>query len=182
MTWPASAQWRADVVLRDGGTVRVRALGLDDADALQRFHIGQSAESTYQRFFAPRPRLSPNDLQHLLGVDQNNRVALGVTEIRAGSEEILAVGRFDRYDSDAAELACTVADSDHGRGIASLLLRHLADIGRELGVSRFTAEVLATNTAMIGFLRHTGYTMESRRDDDVLHVEIHLDDVSGPVH
>ena len=43
---------------------------------------------------------------------------------------------------DAAEVAFLVADSEHGRGLGSLLLEHLAAAGRDRGISRFVAEVL----------------------------------------
>jgi len=68
--------WEADVVLRDGGTAHVRPIRPDDADALQAFHVGQSARSTYLRFFAPLERLPEAELHRLTHVDHHDRVAL----------------------------------------------------------------------------------------------------------
>ncbi len=51
--------WEADVVLRDGATAHLRPITADDADALQRFHVHQSPDSTYLRFFAPMPGSRP---------------------------------------------------------------------------------------------------------------------------
>ena len=44
-----------------------------------------------------------------------------------------------------AEVAFLVADEDRGRGLGSLLLEHLAALGRRHGVRRFEAEVLGDN-------------------------------------
>ena len=52
------AHWEADVVLRDGGTARIRPITADDADRLVSFYEQVSDESKYYRFFAPYPRLS----------------------------------------------------------------------------------------------------------------------------
>src|SRR4051794_30775684 len=41
------SQWEADVVLVDGATAHLRPIRPEDADALQRFHLGQSPESVY---------------------------------------------------------------------------------------------------------------------------------------
>src|SRR3954464_8715000 len=89
-TYPA--HWEADVVRADGGTAHLRPITPADADALQRFHMAQSPESTYLRFFAPYPRLTAADLHRLPNLDPVVRVAL----IATVGDDILAVGRYDR--------------------------------------------------------------------------------------
>ena len=63
-------------------------------------------------------------------------------------------------------MAFTVDDAHHGRGIATVLLEHLAAVGRELGITRFTAEVLPDNRPMLGVFRGRrlrGHAPGSRR-------------------
>ena len=50
-----------------------------------------------------------------------------------------------------------VADAHQGRGIGSVLLEHLAEIGRELGVARFEALVLVENATMLRVFLDAGY-------------------------
>ena len=57
------AHWEADVVLTDGGTLHLRPIRPDDADALVRFHARLSPETIRFRFFAPHPRLSPAEVE-----------------------------------------------------------------------------------------------------------------------
>ena len=71
--------WEADVVLRDGGTAHLRPIHPSDADAVQAFHVGQSQNSIYMRFFAFKARLSSKELKRFTEVDYKDRVALVIT-------------------------------------------------------------------------------------------------------
>ena len=81
---------------------------------------------------------------------------------------MIAVGRYDVVEPGEAEVAFLVEDEHQGRGIAQLLLEHLAQAGRERGVERFVAEVLPDNQRMIQTFRDAGYRVASelrrRRD------------------
>lgn len=158
--------WEADVVLRDGSTMRIRPIHPDDAAALQRFHTGQSPESVYLRFFAPLNRLPEKDLYRFTHVDHHERVALVVT----WQEEIVAVGRFDQIGSGDAEVAFNVSDAVQGKGLGSVLLEHLAAAGRELGVRRFLADVLPQNARMLRVFTDAGYDVEQAYDDGIMAV------------
>ncbi|MFC4555891.1 GNAT family N-acetyltransferase [Georgenia faecalis] len=170
---PYPVHWEADVVLRDGVPMHIRPIRPADADALQRMHLRQSPMSVYYRFFAPMERLSERDLHRFTHVDHDDRVALVLTS----GEEILAVGRYDRIDDGTeAEVAFYVADSEHGRGLGSVLLEHLAAAGRERGILRFTAEVLPANSRMIGVFRDAGYEVTQVLDDGVLLVSFDIEE------
>src|SRR3954447_3543477 len=84
--------WEADGRAPDGGPAPPRPITPADADALQRFHVAQSPESIYLRFFAPYPRLTDADLHRFTNVDHVDRVALVATV----GDDIVAVGRYDR--------------------------------------------------------------------------------------
>ncbi|CAM5230318.1 hypothetical protein SBADM41S_04029 [Streptomyces badius] len=86
--------WEADVVLRDGGTARIRPITTDDAERLVSFYEQVSDESKYYRFFAPYPRLSDRDVHRFTQHDYVDRVGLAVT---IGGEFIGTV-RYDRID------------------------------------------------------------------------------------
>jgi len=168
------AHWEADVVLRDGSTMHIRPIGPADAAALQAFHRAQSEQSTYLRFFAPMERLSDRDLRRFTHVDHDQRVALVLVQRSEGHDQILAVGRFDRLeeDGDVAEVAFNVADSAQGRGLGSILLEHLAAAGREIGIRRFSADVLPSNTRMLRVFTDAGYDTTQRYADGVVEVSI----------
>jgi acyl-CoA synthetase (NDP forming)/RimJ/RimL family protein N-acetyltransferase len=162
----------ADVVLSDGGTVHVRPIVPGDSDALQQFHGRLSAETVYLRFFSPLPRLSPQLVEHFTNVDYTDRLAL-VAEL---GNELVAVARYDRLTGTAdAEVAFVVVDAHQGRGLATIMLEHLAVAARDRGVERFVAETLPTNSRMIGVFRDAGFQEEHRFSDGVIKVSFPIE-------
>lgn len=172
--------WEADVVLRDGGTARIRPITTDDAERLVSFYEQVSDESKYYRFFAPYPRLSAKDVHRFTHHDYVDRVGLAVT---VGGEFIATV-RFDRINAqgrpasapaDEAEVAFLVQDAHQGRGVASTLLEHIAAVARERGIRRFAAEVLPANNKMIKVFRDAGYTQQRSFEDGSVHLTLDLE-------
>ncbi|MFJ8751430.1 GNAT family N-acetyltransferase [Streptomyces sp. NPDC102441] len=172
--------WEADVVLRDGGTARIRPITTDDAERLVSFYEQVSDESKYYRFFAPYPRLSARDVHRFTHHDYVDRVGLAVT---IGGEFIATV-RFDRINeqgrpasapADEAEVAFLVQDAHQGRGVASALLEHIATVARERGIRRFAAEVLPANNKMIKVFRDAGFTQQRSFEDGSVHLTLDLE-------
>ncbi|MBO0922651.1 GNAT family N-acetyltransferase [Cellulomonas sp. zg-ZUI222] len=175
---PYPAGWEADVVLTDGTTTRLRPIHPDDAEALQAFHVAQSERSTYLRFFASLDRLPERDLERLVTVDHVDRVALvAVTgSPEAGTpERIIGVARYDVVEPETAEVAFNIADAHQGKGLASVLLEHLAAAARERGVRHFLAEVLPQNGRMIAVFKEAGYEVHQRTEDGVVQVTFDID-------
>jgi acyl-CoA synthetase (NDP forming)/RimJ/RimL family protein N-acetyltransferase len=165
------AEWEADVLAADGGTVHIRPIRPADAERIDALHRRLSAETVYLRFFAPLPRLSPTMLDRLVNVDYADRFAL-VAEL---GEELVAVARYDRLPgSDEAEVAFLVEDAHQGRGLGSLLLEHLAARATQAGISRFVAETLPENQRMLKVFRDAGYRDERRFADGVVRVTFDL--------
>ncbi|MFF1558755.1 GNAT family N-acetyltransferase [Streptomyces sp. NPDC058279] len=174
------AHWEADVVLRDGGTARIRPITTDDAGRLVSFYEQVSDESKYYRFFAPYPRLSDRDVRRFTHHDHVDRVGLAAT---IGGEFIATV-RYDRIGpdgrpastpADEAEVAFLVQDAHQGRGVASALLEHIGAVARERGIRRFVAEVLPANTKMIKVFTDAGYQQKRSFEDGSVHLTLDLE-------
>ncbi|MFI6703713.1 GNAT family N-acetyltransferase [Streptomyces sp. NPDC050509] len=172
--------WEADVVLRDGGTARIRPITTEDAQRLVSFYEQVSDESKYYRFFAPYPRLSDRDVHRFTHHDYVDRVGLAAT---VGGEFIATV-RYDRTDerglpasapADEAEVAFLVQDAHQGRGVASALLEHIGAVARERGIRRFAAEVLPANAKMIKVFRDAGYTQKRSFEDGAVRLTLDLE-------
>jgi acetyl coenzyme A synthetase (ADP forming)-like protein len=153
LSFESHAAGAADVILKDGGTLRLRPPADADADALLAFFEGLSQRSLYQRFHGIR-QVDPQLVEPLLDPDWVETGAL------AGwlGDRVVGVANYVRLrDPGSAEVAFVVADDEQGRGIGMRLLEQLADRAAGTGVTRFLAEVLAENRAMLSVFTGAGF-------------------------
>jgi acetyl coenzyme A synthetase (ADP forming)-like protein len=179
-----SAQTRAphipvpvDVVLRDGSTVRVRGVDPGDETRLRELLAGLSDQSRWWRFFS-------------VGVDLDGAARHAATVEELGGRGLVAItGRDGRIvghaeyvpaSPDEAEVAFEVADDWQGRGVATLLLAHLAQAATAAGIETFTASVLVSNHRMARVFRESGFAVAIRPAHDVLELRMpaSLDDAA----
>jgi acetate---CoA ligase (ADP-forming) len=142
-----------DVILRDGGTLRLRPPGAGDADEVVGFFAALSERSLYLRFHgALRP--SARLVEPFLDPDWIERGSLlGTLEDR-----IVALASYARLrDPATAEIAFAVADEEQGRGIGTRLLEQLALRAAEAGIGSFVAEVMAENRAALAVFADAGF-------------------------
>ena len=145
----------ADVILRDGTTLRLRPPRRGDADALLDFFGSLSERSLYLRFHG-FPQVDPRLVESLLEPDWEERGVL-VGELEGS---IVACANYSRLrDPALAEAAFTVADDYQGRGIGTRLLEQLASRAAEVGIERFVAEVLPENLSMLGVFEGAGFQL-----------------------
>jgi succinyl-CoA synthetase alpha subunit/GNAT superfamily N-acetyltransferase len=154
----------SDVVLRDGSTVHLRPTRPDDADAVADFLRALSDQARWFRFLSA-------------GVDParaaSELVARGTGLLAIGpDDEIVAHASFVPETADRAELAFAVADSWQGRGIATLLLAHLAQLAEAAGMVTLEAWVHPANHRMLQVLRDSGFPVEVRAEPDALRIEL----------
>ena len=151
-----------EVQLRTGKTVWIRPVRSTDAAELQRAFALLSESSRYRRFMTGTPRLTDSQAAYFTEVDHLDHEAY-VAHSPDDATYIIGVARFIRYPSppDEAELAITVADSWHGRGLGTVLVRTLSERALDVGVTRFRAEMMADNEAILRLLRSAGLTGET---------------------
>jgi len=157
----------ADVVLRDGSTVRVRATRPADRDALERFLVGLSDESRVFRFFSAIKDLAWA-AQRFVEVDHHAQHSL--VALRGDAEQIVGHGYYALEEPGQAEVALAIADSVQGMGLGTILLGHLAAAAAAEGITTFTAEVLPDNYRMLNVFRESGFPVSVRSSFGTMHV------------
>ena len=167
--------YRAPEILRDGHRREVRALEPQDRDALVAAAGRSSAETLALRFFSPKRGFTEKEIEYYTKVDFVNHVALAAVVDEAGKPLIVGGGRYIVAQPGCAEVAFTVEDAHQGRGIASLLLRHLVKIARAAGLKELFAEVLPDNAPMLKVFERSGIPMARKRGRDAVHVTLRLD-------
>jgi acyl-CoA hydrolase/GNAT superfamily N-acetyltransferase len=158
--------------LRDGLEVLVRPARLSDEGALQRLFYGLSNESVYKRFFCYRSTYPHEEMQKLVDLDYESNMALVVCVPGSdGADEPIAIARYDVDPAtNLGDIAFVVRDDCQRRGVGTLLLRRMGEIGRARGLAGFEADVLASNTAMLAVFHRSGLTLNSTLEDGVFHL------------
>jgi len=146
------------VTLRNGASVRVRAIRPDDEPRLMALCRRLSPRTVYQRFFSVR-RLLPEEPHAFANVDYRQRMAV-VAEVGDGPEpELVGVARYGPSDEGTADIGLVVADAWQGLGLGSLLLEEILRAGEQRGIHQFSADVLTDNRRALRLLaRHAAIT------------------------
>src|SRR5687768_15386411 len=148
------------VRLRDGTAARIRPVRSEDKIRIQCGMKLLSPESRYLRFFNDASELSPELLQYLTEVDQQNHVAWIAINPSLPGEPGMGIARFIRLpdEPDVAELALTVVDKFQGLGLGAALLNILLVRAEQLNIRILRAVVLPDNYRVIRWMRRLGAT------------------------
>jgi GNAT superfamily N-acetyltransferase len=92
---------------------------------------------------------------HWAQLDYRRNITLLGQVRRKGNREIMAIGSYAGFEDGRAEVAFVVREDFQGMGIASYLLKKLAEIAITNGYKGFYATVLPENKAMLNvFLKY----------------------------
>jgi GNAT superfamily N-acetyltransferase len=136
------------VRLRDGSSVTIRRASTLDEPALRSFLEGLCLEARRLRFFSGAANMA--SAAHLWADADAEHCGL-----IAHDEMGVLVGHaiYVKLDETRAEVAVEVADHLHDRGLGTILIERLAIIAEQRGITRFVAEVLSENRAMLDVFR-----------------------------
>lgn len=171
---PKAAQFSTTEPLRDGRRVEIRALRREDRDGLVEAVGRASIDSIRRRFFLTKRHFSEQEIEFFSNIDFINHVALVVVAPENEQPHIVGGGGYVVLDPGRAEVAFVVLDEYQGQGIGASLMRHLAAIARDAGLTEFVAEVLPENTAMLNVFRKSGLHPTTKRDSGLVHVTLKL--------
>ena len=151
--------------------IAIRAIRPDDKARIVRAFQGLDRRSVYLRFFSYKKELSEEELRGVSECDGVREVVL-VATVGSGDQEIIVGVSGYLCTGVGAEIAFTVAEDFQGRGIATRLLRQLAEIARDRGILQLEADALTENTPILNVLRHSGLRMRASQGAGIVHATI----------
>jgi ribosomal protein S18 acetylase RimI-like enzyme len=166
-------------LLSDGRKVEVRALRREDEADMLAAVAKTSPQSLQRRFFVMKRHFSDKERAFFMDVDFTTHVAIVAVTEEAGRKIIVGGGRYIVFEPGRAEMAFVVIDTWQGRGIGSLLMRHLIKIASVAGLKELTAEVLPENAAMLKVFGKFGFRPGTHRDPQTIHLTLRLGQVAG---
>ena len=167
-TMASPADYLVRETLRNGLPVTVRALRAADREKVANAIRELDRESIYMRLFSYRNQLTESALDRVMHFDSDSEVVLVVTRGSGADEIVIGSGRYVAgpagQGARSAEVAFMVEEDYHGLGIASRLLKHLAEVARSRGIAMLDATVLAENKAMLSVFARSGLPMRKRNE------------------
>jgi RimJ/RimL family protein N-acetyltransferase len=138
------------------------------------YQIVSSCPSLQRRFFVPKLHFSDKELDFLTNVDFKDHVAFVAELSENGRRVIVGGGRYIMVQPGQAEMAFTVIDAYQGKGIGSVLMRHLIAIARDGALQELIAEVLPENAPMLKLFSRFGFRTVASVDLQVKHLALQL--------
>jgi len=152
-------------LLTDGTTVLIAPARPQDKEAVRQMHAQMSPSNIYLRFFSLSPASAEREAARITRPPDAEHCAL----LAWLGDELVGVASYEPAGPPGvAEIAFSVTDHMHGRGVGTLLLDHLVSDARLRGLRAFTAETLAGNVAMLRVFADAGLAAKRQMSDGVV--------------
>jgi acetyltransferase len=177
--YPVQYVWAEET--RDGEPVTIRPIRPEDEPLMVRFHESLSEQSVYMRYFHMlnlTQRTAHERLTRICFIDYDREMALVAerTDPETGEREIMGAARLSRRRgvTDEAEFSVLIRDRFQRRGLGTLLLSKLLEIGRAEDLRRITADILFENYPMQHICKKLGFHLHRDTEEMVMKADLDL--------
>lgn len=149
--------------------VHFRAIKPSDEEEMRRLFYRFSDQAVYYRYFSPIKTMPHQKMQTYVNVDY--RTTMSIVGVLPESGRVVAEGRYVATRSrPLPDVAFVVDEEFQGRGIATFIFFLLIQSARERGFGGFSADVLATNKAMMKVFERAPFPIEARVESGVYEI------------
>jgi len=166
-------EMRTTTTLGDGKRLLIRPIHPTDEPRMRDLFYKLSQQTIYYRFMCRMPWVPRKQIQDFVYIDHRTEVSYVAAIPAPYGEEAIALGCYYLDPAtNRAEAALVVRDDWQGRGVGSLLLKHLVLVAKRNGIAGFTAEVLPDNMKMQHVLEKIGLKIEKKRSEGIISYRI----------
>ncbi len=163
---PSASAPRWSERLRNGLHVMIRPIRKSDAALERAFIEGLSPQSRRFRFLGVIKSPSDALIKQLTEIDYQHDVAFVALVHEKGKKKEIGVSRYSlSADGQSCECAITVADDWQGRGLGSLLMRHLIEVARASGIRKMLSIDASENLQMRDLATYLGFHRRADPED-----------------
>ena len=167
-------------IFRDTLDVRFRAIKPSDEDQMRRLFYRFSDKAIYYRYFSPIKTMPHEKTQEYVNVDYRNVLSIVALVGDPGQQTIIAEARFAKHQTrPLVDIAFVVDEAYQGYGIATYLYQMIARLAKERGAQGMTADVLASNQAMMKVFEKGGFPVQARMEQGAYELTIDLTDLKA---
>jgi GNAT superfamily N-acetyltransferase len=160
------------MLLRDGSEVRLRAAEPGDGPLVAALHARCSPASRRSRYLSPARQLQPDELAALLGPSASPISLHAVLAVTVDGGSAVGIANLDPEPDGprAARAAVLVEDAWQGRGLGTALLRRIAEVATEQGLTELVGSARPDDVGITRLLRRAGL----RPAAEILGTEVRL--------
>ena len=172
-------QFKADLLWRNQYKIRIGPVLPANKDQISRSIKDLSTESIRYRFMGSKKEFSPEELEYFTNVDGWNHYAIGMEE-QQNPKRGIAIVRLVRslIDPVEAEIAITIIDEYHKRGLGTFLMRLIVLAASERNIKRLSFSFLPQNEAIIKLIHKIGPTRTDSTAMDFVQLYMDMKDVN----
>jgi len=174
--YPADIETRH--MFKNNINIRFRAIKPSDEDQMRRLFYRFSDKAIYYRYFSPIKTMPHEKTQEYVNVDYRDVLSIVALVGEPGQQTIIAEARFAKHQNKPlVDIAFVVDEAYQGYGIATYLYQMLARLAKDRGAQGMTADVLASNRAMLKVFEKGDFPVQAKVEQGVYALTI---DLTGP--
>jgi len=160
---------------RDGHHLLLRPIRSTDEPKLTEMLYSLTEATLYQRFMHIIKRIAHDERQTYLDIDYKANLGIALETCNTELEpEIVGVAHyFLDPATQLADVAFLVRDPWQGKGLGTILVEEMMSLARAREIDGFTADVLASNRAMLHLFHKAGLVVESVIEGEVCRLKMH---------
>ena len=149
-------------VMRDGREILLRPVKPEDEPLVIELFKSFSAETMRLRFFRILKEIDHYTVARYCNIDYDREIGV-VAEINEnGVKHLVGLATLIvQPDGESGEISVVVGDPWQNKGVGTILIDHLIEIGRDMGLKKLFGEFLAENTKIAHICRKKGFEIKS---------------------
>ena len=171
--YPADIETRH--MFKNNINIRFRAIKPSDEDQMRRLFYRFSDKAIYYRYFSPIKTMPHEKTQEYVNVDYRDVLSIVALVGEPGQQTIIAEARFAKHQNKPlVDIAFVVDEAYQGYGIATYLYQMLARLAKDRGAQGMTADVLASNRAMLKVFEKGDFPVQAKVEQGAYALTIDL--------
>ncbi len=165
----------------DGQTVKFRPAKPVDGRRIQEHFYNLDKKDVVARFFHEKTSFLRDEVESMIETDYIRNLTLLALTGEFGFGAVIGIGAYMLDPKkNVAEVAFSVSRPWQGKGLATILIRKLAEAAKNNGIAGLLAYTDPSNKGMIQLFHRLPYRIETRRDEDVLVLRCRFDEPNAP--
>ncbi|MEM1586677.1 MAG: bifunctional acetate--CoA ligase family protein/GNAT family N-acetyltransferase [Candidatus Bathyarchaeia archaeon] len=168
---PYPTKYISEHILRDGNRVTLRPARPEDEPLLIELFKALSTETMRLRFFRIMKEIDHYTAARYCNIDYGREMTIvAETEVGGRRRLIGMANLIAQPDGCSSEISVVVGDPWQNKGLGSIMIDHLIEVGRDMGQKKLFGEFLAENRKVFHILRKRGF--EIKKVDEETYVGI----------